>query len=413
MEQATNSRSEIAGRWVPGTSPRTPEVKMPALLPLSMLLNGPPTTPHDWLLGLLTYGPRRTGKLLGVVVVAAAIILLSSRNGNAQTDGIGQIALPAVDSWGYQLQHVVPHIIAPDGFDILVVDYSRDGSDAKALTKEEVSALRRRPGQPDRIVLAYLSIGEAEDYRFYWQGGWTTDAALPQIQARLPKGFKGAADGNGVGVPIKDAPLAVLSADAPSWLAGENAKWRGNYLVRYWDASWQSIIFGSPESYLDKILAAGFDGVYLDKIDSNDDWQKTRPSAERDMVDFVKRLSAYARSKQPDFFIVPQNAEELLQFQDYLAIINAIAKEDLIFGGGQRKDGERNPEAEILASKGHLDMALKAGKIVLAVEYVEQPEAVEYAYERLISHSYIPFFAKRALDAPPAVALPAPDTQKR
>ncbi|MEI6083683.1 MAG: endo alpha-1,4 polygalactosaminidase [Verrucomicrobiota bacterium] len=40
--------------------------------------------------------------------------------------------------------------------------------------------------------------------------------------------------------------------------------WKGNYYVRYWQPEWQALIF----AYLDKIIAQGFDGVYLHLVDS-------------------------------------------------------------------------------------------------------------------------------------------------
>jgi len=90
-----------------------------------------------------------------------------------------------------------------------------------------------RAGKAGRKVLAYLSIGEAETYRPYWQAGWGA---------------------NGDGTP---------DATAPSWLLWENPFWEANYVVRYRDPGWQNLIFAS----LDKIFAAGFDGVYLDIVD--------------------------------------------------------------------------------------------------------------------------------------------------
>jgi len=38
--------------------------------------------------------------------------------------------------------------------------------------------------------------------------------------------------------------------------------------VKYWNQEWQGIIYKNYDSYLDKITAAGFDGVYLDIIDA-------------------------------------------------------------------------------------------------------------------------------------------------
>lgn len=52
------------------------------------------------------------------------------------------------------------------------------------------------------------------------------------------------------------------------WLVEENPNWPGNYKVRYWMSEWQALFFGSAEAYLNKVLAAGFDGAYLDLIDA-------------------------------------------------------------------------------------------------------------------------------------------------
>jgi cysteinyl-tRNA synthetase, unknown class len=354
--------------------------------------------------------PRLTFRPFELVTVAASWLFTFTVCAVAQQAALSNIALKSVDSWGYQLQNVVPRIVAKDGFDVLVVDYSRDGTDGGALSVDDVAILRKRQGQPNRLILAYLSIGEAENYRYYWQASWTEKSAVP-VKRPLVKGFVGSSDGIALGVPERVAPLDKLTAAAPRWLSEENPEWRGNYLVRYWDNDWQALIFGSPGAYLDKILAAGFDGVYLDKIDANDDWQPTRPTAERDMVDFVKKLAAYARQRRPAFLIVPQNAEELLEYSDYVLTIDAIAKEDLLTGGAQRKDGVPNPETEILKSKRHLDKALRAGRRVMVVEYLDQLDAIVRARRRLLGYKYIPFFARRALDEVPR-ALSTSDAQK-
>ena len=57
------------------------------------------------------------------------------------------------------------------------------------------------------------------------------------------------------------------NANKPSWIDKENPDWAGNFKVNYWQAEWQNIIFGNDNSYLKKILDAGFDGTYLDIID--------------------------------------------------------------------------------------------------------------------------------------------------
>src|SRR3954469_23633893 len=54
------------------------------------------------------------------------------------------------------------------GRDWVVLDASFSGEDP--WTTKELA--RIRAGQPGRKVVAYLSIGEAEDYRAYWQRSW-------------------------------------------------------------------------------------------------------------------------------------------------------------------------------------------------------------------------------------------------
>ncbi len=112
--------------------------------------------------------------------------------------------------------------------DLLIIDlFDRDGV---ALESADVSSLKTKNGGGARLVIAYMSIGEAEDYRYYWQPSW--------------------------------------EPGSPDWLGRENPDWEGNYKVGYWDTGWQDIIFGNDDSYLKKILDAGFDGVYLDIIDA-------------------------------------------------------------------------------------------------------------------------------------------------
>lgn len=112
-------------------------------------------------------------------------------------------------------------------YDVVLVDLFFND---EQLTAADIASLKTKTGGGTRLVIAYMSIGEAEDYRFYWQDSWDNDP--------------------------------------PSWLDEENPDWEGNYKVKYWKSDWQEIIYGKSSSYLDKIIAAGFDGVYLDIIDA-------------------------------------------------------------------------------------------------------------------------------------------------
>ena len=286
--------------------------------------------------------------------------------------------LGAVKAWGYQLQKVKAQLI-PDDVDLLVVDYSRDGSGAAAFAASEVETLRRRADGRRRIVLCYLSIGEAEVYRYYWQPYWT---ALP-----------------------------------PSWLGRENPTWKGNFAVQFWHPNWQRIIvqpqmtmlsrflewaMPSRAPYIDRILEAGFDGVYLDRVDAFASVEPARSEARWEMIGFVKTISAYARQRKAGFLIVAQNAEELLEDGGYRTLLDGVAKEDLFFGEGG--DGVDNDPRETRETISRLNRLKADGRPVFVVEYVSDAEKRAATLRQLDQLGYVGLFADRKLSAPPVVA---------
>jgi len=113
-------------------------------------------------------------------------------------------------------------------YDVVIMDLFFDGT--VPFDSIDISSLKEKAGGGSRLILAYMSIGEAEEYRYYWKPEWVENP--------------------------------------PAWLAEENPDWPGNYKVRYWEKEWQDVIFGNDASYLRQIVDAGFDGVYLDIIDA-------------------------------------------------------------------------------------------------------------------------------------------------
>ncbi|EKD76745.1 MAG: hypothetical protein ACD_43C00005G0001, partial [uncultured bacterium] len=65
---------------------------------------------------------------------------------------------PGVDSWVYQLQNADINDLSNTTYDVVVIDYAKDGTDDTAYTREQIQSLQAS----GKIVLAYLSIGEAE-----------------------------------------------------------------------------------------------------------------------------------------------------------------------------------------------------------------------------------------------------------
>lgn len=336
--------------------------------------------PRSWLIAMLA--------LAAVAGTAGAV-------GKKPDPADAPASLGAVKSWAYQLQGADLDALARAPVDLIVIDYSRNGEDARRLSAADVRRLKRKPDGGRRIVLAYMSIGEAEDYRFYWRDEWI-ETAEPDESAKAPVAGERAPSGEAGAVAEGEQPERWLSDTAPQWLHHENERWSGNFLVHYWEPEWQQLMFGKPGSYLARIMAAGFDGVYLDRVDAYYEFLDERRTAALEMVDFVSRLSAHARAERPGFLIVPQNGEELLVNAGYVAAIDGIAKEDLLYGSPD--EGEPNNPAQIANSQRWLSAAKAADKPVLVVEYLEDAGKVAAAKAELARLGYVATFAPRALD---------------
>jgi cysteinyl-tRNA synthetase len=282
------------------------------------------------------------------------------------------------DRWLYQLQNVSLRKISATEFDLLTLDYSRDGSDAQRYKRRQLKFLQRN----GKTILAYLSIGEAEDSRYYFQPDWVGNDPL--------------------------TGLSQPSDGAPSWLGQTNPDWLGNYKVQYWNPDWQGIVFG----YLDKIIDSGFDGVYLDIIDGFEYWSDStngenltlsEADAAKRMIGFVETIAHHAREirNQDTFFVIPQNGEDILRFdQDgsYLNTISGIAVEDLFF------DGLKLQRRSLIRYRlKWLKQVLHKEKTVLVTDYVDDGSGYEGSnltrIERFrsaaIARGFLPYAARQ------------------
>ncbi len=302
------------------------------------------------------------------VALAALVDLLALRPQTATSS-----PLSGVGSWYYQLQNLDRDLdrIAAVPADLLVVDFSMSQSGGRPMrpfSSEEVARLKQKPDGGRRIVLAYFSIGEAEEYRFYWNPAWKTSP--------------------------------------PDWLIAENCRWPRNHLVRFWHDGWKDIMIRGPKSYLGRIQAAGFDGVYLDRVDVYADIKDRHPDARADMIAFVAELAATARGRTPGFLVVAQNAEDLLDDQRYRSLLDGLGKEDLLYG--LAGTSTRNAPTSIGWSRTRLDALRAEGKPVFVAEYLTQPDQVTKARAELEALGYVGVFPPRALDGSDPLAPPPP-----
>ncbi|PSL46318.1 cysteinyl-tRNA synthetase [Chitinophaga niastensis] len=120
-------------------------------------------------------------------------------------------------------------------YDVLVIDAFPENS-SQPWPSSIIASLKIKKNGGKRLVLAYMSMGQAEQYRWYWKTEWKTNP--------------------------------------PAWLEKLDPFWDGNYYVRYWMPEWKALIYGNPDAYTQKLLNAGFDGAYLDPVDCSQYWEE-------------------------------------------------------------------------------------------------------------------------------------------
>lgn len=303
------------------------------------------------------------GSVLGTLIISAGnppSSLAGERERPAVSVGpeVQGVSWNAVDSFADQLQNINLTVLGKTKFNLIIIDYSSDGTEAGRFTAAQINALKNSPGGP-KLVLAYLSIGEADNFRWYWNDSWTY-------------------------------PNGTLTPQAPPWLGPPNPAWPGSYEVRYWEPGWQKIVF----QYLDKIIAAGFDGVYLDVIDAYLYWgpggegRPTRTTAAQDMVNLVEEIAHRARATKdkPGFGIFPNNGAGLSSYPDYVQTVTGIGEESTWYNGNTRQ-----PSAGTSRVITNLDLFKSAGKLVLCIDYVTIRDLIDDFYSRAIDQGFVPY----------------------
>lgn len=272
----------------------------------------------------------------------------------------------SVNDFLYAIDYTNLNAISKTKFDLVILDADNYEQSDLRYSPKQLSALKRSKGG-NKLLLAYICIGEAESFRAYWNPAW---------------------DKNEDGKPDKGAP---------KWL-GRNIypEWEGSYVVKYWEPEWQKLVLNR----IDGIIAAGFDGIYLDRVDSYEYWmpggrsKANYKAAERKMVDFVKLIARHARKKgRPDFGVFPQGGFGLAEHADYVSVTTGIGNEDNWFS-----DNSRNGKGETEEILQHLDTFKKSGKLILVTDYVTKTPLIKDFYTNARSKGYVPYATVRPLN---------------
>ena len=335
-------------------------------------------------------------------IAVCLLLILSAFGAYADERGMRHEKLGAVYTWFYildfNIESSVVRKISASAYDMVVVEpifTERENTDFQVA--EMVRRLKGKQGK--RLVIAYIDIGEAEEWRTYWKRGWRIGS--------------------------------------PKWIvANDPDGWEGNFPVAYWHPEWRKIWLGE-NGYIQAIVDAGFDGIYLDWIEAYSD-ENVIAAAKRDkveprqeMIRWVRDLANRARRDSDDFLVIAQNAAELAENPDYVSIIDAIAQEQVWFDGGAdndpagdcplpatqadiesrlylnsltqkcRNQHNRYPESTLHTSSdeyiSQLKSAREKGLQIFTVDYALKEKNIRKVYDNSRNLGFIPYAAERAL----------------
>lgn len=145
-------------------------------------------------------------------------------SGNVEVLADARNMLMMLDSRAYGSKEEWIAALAATNYDVVVTDAFYRGN--LPLSKDAIHSLKFKQMGARRLVLARLSLGYAEDERYYWQRDW--------------------------------------KIGAPSWIQARAPGKPGSYVVEFWNPAWKAII----GKYFAGIIDLGFDGVVLDGVEA-------------------------------------------------------------------------------------------------------------------------------------------------
>lgn len=227
--------------------------------------------------------------------------------------------IPKVNNWAYVIKNPSLEELKKTNIDFIVVDTELK---TRELTKDDVSSLKTRPNGTKRIVLAYLSLGMAEDYRSYWKDEW--------------------------------------AKTVPVWLGQKHKIWKGNYYIKDVMADdWISISMKLIESTIEK----GFDGIVVDGLGNVTDTFK--------LNEFLSAISKKLKDSDGNRLLIVQDIDAQLKTPKVEKQIDGVIRQGLVYsplsnGLRGKKNEQKNIDEDIVRLK---EFAQK-NKLVFVVEYV-------------------------------------------
>jgi cysteinyl-tRNA synthetase len=273
-----------------------------------------------------------------LVAMAAALLLQEKQ----------EIAFKDVKDFCMQFDGVDLRVLGETKYDLVVIDHSRDHPNGSTYVPADYDGLRKGKGGP-KVVFAHISVGVAQSSRFYWKKEWNT------------------------------AP--------PAWLGTKDPDRTVSFHAKFWEPDFQALILGSKEAYIDRLIAAGFDGIAIDAVNAYRYWQTQGvQDAQAKMVAWVDAIGVYVRRQRASFKVLAIGGEELLSDGRFLEGINGLCCRSAYLSKGAKR-----PEEEFKKTEALLDRGIKEGKKLFILEYTEEQAEADFVHARAKEKGYVAY----------------------
>lgn len=204
-------------------------------------------------------------------------------------------------------------------------------------------------------LIAYVSLGEAEEYRSYWS-------------------------------KIKGA----------SWIIGPNENWKGNYYVDVRDPAWRSVIL---REVIPPIVAKGFKGIFLDTLDTAEYLESKDPQKYSGSKTAMVSLVSEIHAAYPEILLISNNGFAILDAIGPL--LSGMLVEDISMMPDFEKGGYKKVPAEDREYKTKIlkPLSKKYRLPVFSIDYAprEDKAARQWCVQEAHKLGFKPYLAEKNL----------------
>lgn len=199
-------------------------------------------------------------------------------------------------------------VVRSTGRNLWILDASYDRDRPSRWSAQEIHVMRLT--DPQRKIVAVLSVATAERWREYWEPAWAD------------------------------------AKQRPDWLLTPRDHDPGTWRVKWWAPEWKELV----KEELDGVLARGFDGVVFAGLDDvleretvKDVYQpgainpETKRPWREDLAQHVAEMARYVRGGAAGRFVVMgMDAPELLAVPTYASTVDGVIVQDMFRYGEAR-----------------------------------------------------------------------------